>query len=75
MDGGYALLMGAVGATIVISRSFDAVPNDSASTMIAFRSQRVDRTFKAIEVMGYAIHDNFHELVILIAANFTLVHF
>ena len=35
---------------------FDAVTNDSATTMIAGRCQRVDRTFERIERVFLAVH-------------------
>lgn len=74
MDGGDAFLVGAMGATVHISTSFDTVPDDFAATMLAFGSHRVNRALETIEVMRYPVNHNFQRLVISIAANLAGVH-
>jgi len=54
MNGRYAFLMRAVCATKEVAARFDAMPDDFAATMIAFRSERMDGTLEAIKVMRNA---------------------
>src|SRR2546421_11812419 len=53
---------------------FDTMANHFAAAMFAFGSERVDRAFEAIEIMGHAVDDNFERLVVIVFANFTLGH-
>src|SRR6266850_2305628 len=66
MDGGNTLLMSAVRATVNVAAGFGSMANDLAAAMLAFGRQIVDRAFKAIVVMGDAIHHDFQGLVIFI---------
>jgi len=74
MDGSDALFMGAMGTTVVTATGFDAVPNDLAAAMLAFRSQGVNGTFKAVEIVRNTGDNNLNRLVIFISASFAFVH-
>jgi hypothetical protein len=49
---------------------FDAVPDDPALAMSAFRSQCMDGAFEGIEIMRNPVLHNFERLVVFIAADF-----
>jgi hypothetical protein len=74
MHADHALLAGAVGATEEIAAGLDAVADNTAMAMQATRRQFVDGAFKRIKVMGDAVDNYLHELVVLIAADFTSIH-
>jgi hypothetical protein len=69
-----ALLAGAVGATEEIAARLDAVADNAAMAMRATRRQFVNGAFKRVKIMGDAVDNYLHELVILIAADFTSIH-
>ena len=74
MEGGYALFMGAVGATVKTATGLDAVPDDFASTMLALGGQRVDGAFEAIEIMRDPGADDLQWFIVFVSTNFTTVH-
>jgi len=59
MQGGHAFLVGAMRATIKVPACFDAVADNFASAVLTFRRQRMNRAFKAIEIMRNARYDDF----------------
>src|SRR5688572_11108793 len=74
MHGGDAFLMCAMGATIETAPCFNAVPNDFASAMLAFRCQRLNRAFETIKIVRYTRHNNFQGFIVLVPTNFTSAH-
>src|SRR5206468_1926185 len=66
--GGDALFVGAMGAAEKCAARFNAVADDFAAAMLAFRSQRVDRALEAIEIAGAAIHVDLKRLVVVVSA-------
>lgn len=73
MNSDDAFFMRTVAATIKIATGFDPVADYSAATMSAFGSQSVDSAFETVKVMGDAINDDLHRLVVVIPAHFTFV--
>ena len=69
-----ALLMRAIGAAIIAPTSFDTVTDDLASAMFAFRGQRVDGAFKAIEIMRCSRDKHLDRFVVFVSADFTTTH-
>jgi len=53
---------------------FQPVANDMNTTIVAGRSQRMDRALKAIEGMGRAVHGHLKGLIIVISAGFASGH-
>jgi len=53
---------------------FDSVPDDFATAMFALWSQGMNRTFEAIEIMGYPRYYDFQRFIVLVTANFTSMH-
>ena len=74
MNGRHSLLVRAMSAAIKVSRSFNAMTYNSAAAMLAFRRERMNSAFEAIEIMGDAVNHDFQRLVVLIAAYFALSH-
>ncbi|MCK1713077.1 MULTISPECIES: hypothetical protein [unclassified Bradyrhizobium] len=68
------LALGAMLATEKGTRLLQAVSDDTDSTMIAGRRERVNGAFEAIERMRFAVHRDLKGLVIIIAAGFTCRH-
>ena len=64
----------AVDTTEDLSVRFDAVADDTAVAMGAYRRQRVDRALEAIENVTLTAHDHFKRLVIFVLANFAFGH-
>src|SRR2546427_10838790 len=56
--GGDALFVGAMGAAEKCAARFNAVADNFAAAMLAFRSQRMNRAFKTIKIARPAIHVN-----------------
>jgi hypothetical protein len=53
---------------------FESVTDDADATVLAQRSQRVDRALEAVEGMGLAVHAHLESLVVVVAAGFTSGH-
>jgi hypothetical protein len=64
----------AMGATEDAISFFHVMADDSATAMGAFRRQRVDRAFKAVEDMLLSSQNYFKRFVVIISADFTLSH-
>ena len=62
----------AIGATIKTPMRFNAVADNFAAAMLAFRRQRVNRAFKTIKVVRDAVLDDLDRLVIIVFADFAL---
>jgi len=63
-----------MGAAKYFAAAFHTVPNDTATTMIAFRRNHVDRTFEAIEGERFAIAFYLKRFVVVISAMCTFSH-
>src|SRR5262249_5435421 len=66
--------MSAMATTIIAAAGFDAVADNFAAAMLAFRSQGVNGAFEAIEIVRNTCDDNLDRFVIFISANFTWAH-
>jgi hypothetical protein len=73
-DRGKAGLAGAVGATIHISGTFDAVADDSAMATGALRRQSLNSTFEAVEKMFFVIYGYGEAFVVVVSTHFTSGH-
>ena len=62
----------AIGATIKAAMSFNAMADDFAAAMLAFRRQRVNRAFKTVKIVRDAILDDLERLIVIVFADFTL---
>jgi hypothetical protein len=69
-----SFLGGAVRAAKVGSSRFNAMAYDPASAMFTRWSKRMNRAFKAIKIVGNAIHHYLQVLIIFVSACFTLRH-
>jgi hypothetical protein len=69
-----ACLPGAICAAIERTTRFNTVTDNFAAAMVAGRSERVNRTFKAVEHVGAPLGMNFETLVVFIPTHFTLCH-
>jgi hypothetical protein len=67
-------LVCAMTATKKRTSRLDSVPDDPAPAVGTFGSQSVNGTFEAVEIVRNAVYDDFEVLIILVSANFTLVH-
>ena len=74
MESSHTFLMRAVGATINVATGFDPMADDLAAAMLALGPERVDGAFKAVEIMGDAVHHDFERLIIFVSTDFTLGH-
>src|SRR5262245_39831925 len=52
----------------------EPVAHDADAAILAFRRQRVDRTFEAVEGMGGTVHAHLERLVVIVSAGFTSGH-
>src|SRR5439155_13775389 len=59
----HSLLMRAMSAAEERTVRFNPMADDSHSAMIAFRRERFDRTFKAVENMRFTVASYLHHLV------------
>src|SRR5262245_61060219 len=66
----HALVMGAIRAAEEPAFRFDAVTDDPAAAMFTFRGERMNRAFETVKVMRLPVRPDFHELVVVVAANF-----
>ena len=64
----------ATGATENEAGNFNAVPDDTNATMVTSRSERMNRTFKAVKIMADMISPNLERFVVIVSTNFTLWH-
>jgi len=64
----------AMDAAIDFPVGFHTVPHDPAIAVRAYRRERMDRAFKAIECVMLSGYDHFKRLVIFIFANFACSH-
>src|SRR6185312_13456053 len=71
MHGHHAFLVRAIRAAEEIALGFNAVADDFAAAMRAFRRQRVNRAFKTVEIVRSAVPDDFQRLVVIVSTNFT----
>jgi hypothetical protein len=67
-------LPGTVGAAEERPLCFDAMTHDSASAMIADRSELMDGTLEAVEGMGLAGGDDLKREIVVVPANFASSH-
>jgi hypothetical protein len=65
---------GAVSATEKAASHLNAVADDAALAMLANGSDRLDRTFEAVESVPRAGSNDFKALVVIVSANFALCH-
>jgi hypothetical protein len=65
---------GAMRATEYLAAGFDAMANDFAFAVSAFRREGMDRAFEAVEYIHRAVPMNLKALVVVIAAHLTLGH-
>jgi hypothetical protein len=71
-DGHDTFVVCATGAAIKAAMCLDAVADDLAAAMFAFGRQRVNRAFKTIKVMRFAILYDFQWFVVIVFAHFAL---
>jgi hypothetical protein len=62
-------------AAVVFSVRLDAVPDDSAIAMAAYRREAVNCALEAIEHMSLTGGGDFERQLIVVSADFTLRHF
>ena len=74
MNRGDTFFVRTMGTTKEIASRFDAMANYPATTVIAFRRERVDRTLEAVKVVGDAIRHDFQRLIVFVTTDFTLMH-
>src|SRR5690606_17130238 len=72
LDGHNTFFMCAVSAAEEIPAGLDAVADDLASAVFAFRRECMNGTFKRVEVVRNSVHDDFEWLVIIVSADFAL---
>src|SRR5262249_11735877 len=68
---------GSLGAVLAAEESpflLEAVAHDADAAILAFRRQRMDRTFEAVEGMGGTVHAHLERLVVIVPAGFTSGH-
>src|SRR5437867_10694568 len=63
-----------MGAAVKAAAGLDTVADDFAAAMFAFRGQRVNGAFEAIEIVGDARDDHFDWFIVFISTDFTAVH-
>lgn len=63
-------MLGAMRAAIHHAARFNAMADNAALAMAAFRGERVNGALEAVEVMGNSIYEDFERLVVFVAANF-----
>jgi hypothetical protein len=51
MHGHYSFLVSAMRTAKIIATGFDTMADDFAATMVALRRHRMNRAFKAVEIM------------------------
>lgn len=73
MHGGHAFVVGAIRAAKKVAPGFHTVADDSAAAVLAFWRERVNGTFETIEVMRDPVHQDLDGLVVIVAANFTIM--
>jgi len=73
-DVAHSRLARTIGAAEERVLSFDAMPDNPASAVIASRSEFVDRTLEAVERMARTSSNYLEGQVIIVAADFTLRH-
>jgi len=52
----------------------EPVADDADAAIVAFRRQRMDRAFEAVEGMGGTVHAHLERLVVVVSAGFTSGH-
>jgi hypothetical protein len=65
-------MMRAIRAAIKTVMRFNAMANDFAAAVLAFRGQRVNRAFKTVKIVRDAVLDDLHRFVIIVFADFAL---
>lgn len=65
-----ALFLRAMRAAIERAPGFDAVTDDAAAAVAAFRRECVDGALEAIEVVRNAVDDDLNRFVVFVAATF-----
>ena len=70
----HAFGLGAMLAAEKCAFLFEPVTDDMNTAISADRSERMDRTLKAIEGVGPAVHAHLKRFVVVISARFTLGH-
>ena len=70
LDAGHANFAGAMSAAIEGAIGLDAMADDLAIAVLAFRGQGVNGAFEAIEIARNAVDENLDRLVVFVAATF-----
>ena len=74
MQGRDALFVSAMCTAVNIPAGFNPMADYLAAAMFAFGCERVNCTFKRIEIMRNTRYDNLQWFVVLVPANFTSIH-
>jgi hypothetical protein len=70
----FAAFAGAMSAAKNLRAGLNAVPDDFAAAMIAFRRNYCDRTLEAIEDMPFTRRRDLKGFVVIVSAQFTFCH-
>ena len=74
MQGRDALFVSAMCTAVNIPAGFNPMADYLAAAVFAFGCERVNCTFKRIEIMRNTRYDNLQWFVVLVPANFTSIH-
>jgi hypothetical protein len=74
MNANDPFLARAMSATIIVPSGFDSVADYLAAAMFALRRQGMNRALKGVVVMGNSVYHYLQGFIILVSANFTLIH-
>ena len=70
----FAALSSAMRAAKYSAAVFNAMTDDFAPAVIAFRSYHMNRTLEAVEDVGFVLEPDLERLVVVVSAMFTLGH-
>src|SRR4051794_2390003 len=65
---------GAMVAAVHLAAGFDAVADDVAIAVMAFRRQRVDRALETVERVTFTLRDDLERFFVVVAAYFAACH-